>query len=334
MALKVCFIDVIHWHSASYYRALKGLGDLVDLAAVSAGNPQTGQQVAKDLGARFYADPREMVQKERPDLVFALGRHCDMAGTARFLLEEGIAFAMEKPMGMNAGEVEELATLANLKGAFVAAPFSIRMNPWVGKIKELEGPAADISHASFRFTSGPTSRYYQTGNPWHMKKAESGGGCLINVGIHFPDLYFHLTGKKPKSVYAVTSNDVYGEEVEDFAQVTMEMVDGALCIIECSYSHAVAPWTPGFEFSLHSKRHHFRSMGKEVMTWSDQLGNPNYLEGPHGNTASYPAFVADTIDAFQNGRPPIATIEDDVASLRIVDAAYRSAASGEVVRLD
>ena len=50
MALKVCFIDVIHWHSASYYRALKGLGDLVDLAAVSAGNPQTGQQVAKDLG--------------------------------------------------------------------------------------------------------------------------------------------------------------------------------------------------------------------------------------------------------------------------------------------
>jgi predicted dehydrogenase len=135
-------------------------------------------------------------------------------------------------------------------------------------------------------------------------------------------------------VYAVISNDVYGEEVEDFAQVTMEMVDGALCIIECSYSHAVAPWTPGFEFSLHSKRHHFRSMGKEVMTWSDQLGNPNYLEGPHGNTASYPAFVADTIDAFQNGRPPIATIEDDVASLRIVDAAYRSAASGEVVRLD
>lgn len=328
--LKVCFIDVTHWHAPSYYKTLH---QLVDLAAVSDRNPQTGQQVAKDLGARFYGDWREMLLKERPDFVFALGKHCDMAGTAQFLLEEGIAFAMEKPMGLNAGEVEEVAALANLKGAFVAVPFSIRMNPWVRKIKELEGPAADISHASFTFASGPASRYYQTDNPWHLKKAESGGGCLINVGIHFPDLYFHLTGKKPKSVYAVTSNDVYGEEVEDFAHVTMEMVDGGLCTIECSYTHSVAPWTPGFEFSLQSKRHHFRSLGRDGMIWSDQRGNHNHLEGPHGNTASYPAFVADTIDAFQNGRPPIAGIEDDLASLRIVDAAYRSAASGIPVQL-
>ena len=44
-----------------------------------------------------------MLLKERPDFVFALGKHCDMAGTAQFLLEEGISFAMEKPMGLNAG---------------------------------------------------------------------------------------------------------------------------------------------------------------------------------------------------------------------------------------
>ena len=124
--MKVCFIDVTHWHAPSYYKTLH---QLVDLAAVSDRNPQTGQQVAKDLGARFYGDWREMLLKERPDFVFALGKHCDMAGTAQFLLEEGIAFAMEKPMGLNAGEVEEVAALANLKGAFVAVPFSIRMNP-------------------------------------------------------------------------------------------------------------------------------------------------------------------------------------------------------------
>jgi predicted dehydrogenase len=43
--------------------------------------------------------------------------------------------------------------------------------------------------------------------------------------------------------------------------------------------------------------------------------------------------VIDTIDALQSGRPPIADIEDNLAALRIVDAAYRSATQGKAVRL-
>jgi predicted dehydrogenase len=330
MALKACFIDVTHWHAPPYYMTLQRL---VRVAALTARTPQTGREVAASLGSRFYDDWREMVRKESPDFVFALGRHCDMAQIARFLLEEGVSFAMEKPMGLNAHEVGELAALAKRKGAFVAVPFSIRMSPWVHKIKDLEGPAADLSYASFRFLSGPVSRYYQNDNPWNLKKAEAGGGCLINIGIHFPDLYFHLTGKKPKSVYAVTGNDVFGEEVEDFAQVTVEMEDGALCIIECAYVHSSAPWTPRVEFSIHSKKYQYRSLGRDGMLWSDEHGSPNYLEAPLDNGFFYPAFVADTIDAFQKGRAPIAGIEDDLAALRIVDAAYQSATQGTVVQL-
>jgi predicted dehydrogenase len=330
MSLKACFIDVTHWHSPHYYPTLH---QLVGVAAISARNPETGREVAASLGSRFYADWREMVQRERPDFVFSLGRHCDMAETARFLLEEGVPFAMEKPMGMNLSEVEELAALAKRKNAFVAVPFSIRLAPWVRKVKELEGPAADFSHATFRFMAGPVSRYYRNGNVWNIKKAEGGGGCLINIGIHFPDLYLHLTGKKPKSVYAVTSNSVYGEDVEDYAQLTMRTEDGAICIIESTYGHAQAPGAPSVEFSLHSKRYQFRSLNRETMLWCDEQGNISYLEAPQDNSSFYPAFVADTLDALQKGRPPIAGIEDDLAALRIVDAAYRSAAQGTVEQL-
>ena len=47
----------------------------------------------------------------------------------------------------------------------------------------------------------------------------------------------------------------------------------------------------------------------------------------------WPGFVADTVDAFHNGKAPIAGIEDDLAALRVVDAPYRSADQGEVVLL-
>jgi predicted dehydrogenase len=330
MALKVCFIDVTHWHAPLYYPTLQ---QTVGVAALSARNPHTGPEVAAGLGARFYADWRDMIRQERPDFVFALGRHCDMAETARFLLEAGIPFAMEKPMGTNLQEVAALADLAAQKRAFVAVPFSIRMSPWVHKIKELEGPAADFSYATFRFHAGPVSRYYQNDNVWNLKQNEAGGGCLINVGIHFPDLYLHLTGKQPKSVYAFTRNQVYGEEVEDFALVTVEMQDGALCIIECAYVLAMTPRAPSIEFSLHSKRYQFRSLGPDNMLWVDRQGQHHDLQGPQGNSALYPAFVVDTIDALQRGRAPIAGIEDNLAALRIVDAAYRSAAQGRVIQL-
>jgi predicted dehydrogenase len=329
MTLKVCFIDVTHWHAPFFYPTLH---QRVGVAALSARNPHTGRQVAADLGARFYDDWRAMIHQEAPDFVFALGRHCDMAETARFLLEEGVPFAMEKPMGVTLQQVEELADLAERKRAFVAVPFSIRLSPWVQKIKEMEGPAADFSYATFRFYSGPVSRYYLNDNAWNVKQAEAGGGCLINIGIHFPDLYFHLTGKQPRSLYAVTRNDVYGEEVEDFALVTVEMQDGALCIIECAYVHTPTPQTPSIEFSLHSKRYHFRSLGKDTMLWVDQQGHHHELQAPQGNSAFYAAFVDDTLDALQHGRPPIAGIQDNLAALRVVDAAYRSAAQGRVVQ--
>jgi predicted dehydrogenase len=330
MAMKVCFIDVTHWHAPLFIPALQ---QVAGVAALSARNPQTGQEVAARLGSRFYADWRQMLGAERPDFVFALGRHCDMAATAKFLLEAGIPFAMEKPMGVSLQQVEELAELAAQKRAFVAVPFSIRLSSWVRKIRELEGPAADFSYGTFRFHAGPVSRYYQNDNVWNLKRDEAGGGCLINVGIHLPDLFLHLTGKKAKSVYAFTRNQIWGEEVEDFALVNMEMQDGSVCVIEAAYVHAMTPRAPSLEFSLHSKRHQFRSLGPDNMLWVDRDGQHHDLQGPQGNSALYPAFVLDTIDALQNGRAPVAGIEDNLAALRIVDAAYRSAAQGKVVQL-
>ena len=126
---------------------------------------------------------------------------------------------------------------------------------------------------------------------------------------------------------------MHGEEVKDFSLVTVEMEDGGLCIAECAYIHSPAPWTPRVEFSLHTKRYQYRSLGRDGMLWSDQHGSHNFLEAPLDNGSFYPAFVADTIDAFWKGRALIAGIEDDLAALRIVDAAYSSAARSELLQV-
>jgi hypothetical protein len=43
--------------------------------------------------------------------------------------------------------------------------------------------------------------------------------------------------------------------------------------------------------------------------------------------------VVDTLDALEHGRSPVAGMVDKLAALRVVDAAYRSAAQGQIIPL-
>src|SRR5262249_62101906 len=84
-----------------------------------------------------FTDYRQMLATTRPDFVVALGRHRQMAGIAHDLLEQGYPFLMEKPMGINAAEVEAVAAKAARLDAFVAVPLAQRSTPFAPRAPAL-----------------------------------------------------------------------------------------------------------------------------------------------------------------------------------------------------
>src|SRR5262249_53721151 len=78
--------------------------------------------------ANFHGLPTD-ASDYSPDFVVALGRHRQMTGIAHDLLDQGYPFLMEKPMGINASEVEAVAAKADRLDAFVAAPQAQRPRP-------------------------------------------------------------------------------------------------------------------------------------------------------------------------------------------------------------
>ena len=98
---------------------------LVARRAAEVGSPPT------------FTDYRQMLATTRPDFVVALGRHRQMAGIAHDLLDQGYPFLMEKPMGINAPEVEAVAAKAARLGAFVAVPLAQRYGPFAKRAREL-----------------------------------------------------------------------------------------------------------------------------------------------------------------------------------------------------
>ena len=121
--MRIAAIEVSHWHSlydAAYLRILASLPD-VELVGLHDPSLEIASRRASALGdPPVFTDYREMLTKTRPDFVVALGQHARMARTAHDLLDHGVPFLMEKPMGLGAAEVEGIADRAAATRAFVA----------------------------------------------------------------------------------------------------------------------------------------------------------------------------------------------------------------------
>src|ERR1700722_20095287 len=126
--MRIALIGVSHWHTPFYLDPVLEQSDAT-IVGVSDRDVARAEPVAAKAACSAYADYREMCAQLHPDFVFALGRHCDMAEEARFLIGQKIPFAMEKPCGIDSAEVHDIAARAAQAGVFAAVPFVLRYCP-------------------------------------------------------------------------------------------------------------------------------------------------------------------------------------------------------------
>ncbi|MGE0543533.1 MAG: Gfo/Idh/MocA family protein [Dehalococcoidia bacterium] len=184
-----------------------------------------------------------MIVETKPEFVIALGRHCDMPETFRYLVDAGIPFLMEKPWGVDAETVEGLARLAEERRAWVGVPFFTRYSFWAVRAKQMieAGEFGAVSHIVFRMIRPTMQRYIEWDSPWMDKKAEAGGGALPNLGGHGFDIARFITGEEPEVVSAAVSYRVNRREVEDYGLATLRTPSGILIHNEVGYTMPTWP---------------------------------------------------------------------------------------------
>ena len=187
MTIRVAAIEVSHWHAlndAAYLRHLVAMPD-VKLIAIQDSDAGLVAKRAAEVGSPpTFTDYRKMLATTRPDFVLALGRHRQMAGIAHDLLDQGYPFLMEKPMGINAAEVEAVAAKAARLNAFVAVPLAQRYAPFATRARELlaAGRFGPLSHIYVRINRPGPARYPGWDCAWMLDPVEAGGGCLGTWG--------------------------------------------------------------------------------------------------------------------------------------------------------
>jgi len=244
MPKRVAAIDVSHWHSAydaAYLRILRDFG--CDIVGVSDRDERIARDRAERFGSTPFTDYRRMIEARRPEFVIALGRHCDMPETFRFLVDAGVPFLMEKPWGTDPDTVADLARLAAEKGAWVSVPFMVRYSFWAVTVKRMiaSGEFGRISHIVYRGIRPTMRRYVEWDSPWMAEKSQAGGGALLNLGGHGFDIARFVTGEEPEVLSAVVSRQVHDAEVEDYALATMRTPSGVLIHNEVGYTMPTWP---------------------------------------------------------------------------------------------
>jgi predicted dehydrogenase len=280
------------------------------------------ERLAARLGCAGDTDFRWLCRKVRPDFVVALGRHCDMVEQAAFLLQEGIPFALEKPCGLNARDAMELAALEGRTGSFAAVPLVFRNGDFGALLRRISTPGAQ--YMTYRFIAGLPARYPQANCPWMLDPALAGGGCTINLGIHFFDLAALLMGTGVRVREATMSNAAFGHRIEDYSLVVLEC--GAdLCVIETGYLYPAPTSSFDMHYAVRTSDHYLVAHDPETVELVQKSGERRMITTHTTNVAHYRTFMHDVLARVRAGRPPLAKLSDMVPIMRLVDEAYAKA---------
>lgn len=324
--MRIAIIGVSHWHAPMYYRPAARLPG-VRIVGVSDQNPSCAEAAGRELEASTFPDYRDLLHDTRPDYVFAFGRHCDMAEIASTLIDEGIPFLLEKPGGLNSRQVAAIRDRAEAKGLHAGTGFNFRVSDLYKRILGVIGNDP-VTHTSFRYIAGGPYRYRETGCAWMLDPKLSGGGSTINLSIHFVNMFQTFTRERPREVAALMGNFTWNLPIEDYSTMILRS-RGSVCTIETGYTYPAQLGVFDLRFSIRTSRHYLVARHDDVLeVYRSCDGHVEQCATPVSNAFWYPVFVAESLDRFAKGKPPLASLTDLVEAMEVIDAAYASNRAG------
>lgn len=343
MTLRVAFASAVR-HAADYLRIL-GHDDRVELVAV-AEEPTAADWMRADsrataerAGVPYTEDLAEVLDPARVDLVVVCSEPTRHARLARAALEAGLDVLVDKPVATTLEDADALVEAVERSGRVCAvvnrthAPALRRTRSWVDA-----GHVGMPRHVDLEFFASGAHFATSVERPeLVVDPALSGGGEVLNFLGYCTDAVAYLTGLAVREVHAFTGALFPGlhaaHGVEDSAVVSLLLERGVTATITLGR----VPYAPGTTPTTSS----LRLLGSHGHAVADDDKPAVDVFGPDGATAlvadagqvALERYLRHVVDALVAGTVPDYTARDARDTMAVIDAAYRSAASGDVVTI-
>jgi predicted dehydrogenase len=325
-----------------------------ELYAVCDQNEARAKAVADKYGAaKVYGDYRALLADPQLDAVSICTWNSTHAEISIAALNAGKHVLTEKPLCMTVEEALAVQEAVRSSGRMLQVGFVRRYDPNAQLLRRFaeHGEFGDIYYAK-------ASILRRLGNPggWFADVKRSGGGPLIDIGVHVVDLCWYLMGKpkvvsvsgntynklgnrsnvKGLSFYKASDYDASLNTVEDLANALIRFDNGASLYADVSFtlhiekdesSAKLFGTKGGFEvipeMKIVTEKH------DTILNVTPQTDHPGF-----DFNAAFQAEIDHFVDSVLNGTEPISPVEDGVEIMKILCGVYQSAREGREVRFD
>ena len=302
------------------------------LVAVADIDPAAARCLAGCYGARATSDWREAVEAPGVDVVLVCTPPDLHAGITQAALALGRHVLCEKPLAPTLTDAQAMVDASRLSGSVLKCGFNHRHHPGLQQAHAwtAEGRIGEVTHIVCRYGIGGRPGYERD---WRARREVSGGGQLMDQGLHALDLFRWFLGDFDAAFGALATAYWPIEPLEDNAFALLTAEDGRVASLHASWTR----WRNLFSFEVFGSDGYVavEGLGGSYGTERAVLGRRGFLEPFReevvefrGEDSSWPEEWREFVAAAREGREPLGSGQDGLAAQRMADAVYRSARSG------
>lgn len=330
---------------------LESLGaDLVGGMDVDAG---ARERFVHEFDAHAFEDAGELYDMVDAVLITTPNRfHEDYAVSA---LEWGLDVLLEKPLAHTLESAERIAAAAREADGICMVGFNNRFAAPVEVLKHYQGEGrfGNVRHVEANYVR---RRGVPGRGSWFTTKDVSGGGSLIDIGVHAIDLALYFLdfpeivevsgvarsefGGRDDYTYIDMWGDDSGPEdfdVDDSVSAFIRTAEGATVSLEAAWATNRPENNDFFVRGTEAGAHFDRGAG-DLTLFENGVGGGHHLTDTDIDTRevdTHRAEQAAFLQAVDAGEAPTRnTVEQALTVQRVIDGIYRSTESGRAVRLD
>jgi len=283
--------------------------------------------LARNLpGCTAVTDAKVVFADPKVDAVIISTLNASLAPLALAAVNAGKHVLLEKPGALRAAELREVQAAARRTGARVRLGYNHRYHPALQKARELldAGALGPLMFLRGRYGHGGRKGYDRE---WRADAALSGGGELIDQGVHLIDLAGWFLGDFP-TVEGHVATYFWDMPVDDNAFLSLRTAAGQTAWLHVSCTE----WKNLFSLEIYGRDAKLAidglggSYGVERLTYYKmlpQMGPPEttsweYPRGDESWALETRAFVEDIVQ----GREPQPGLAEGIRTLEIVEAIY------------
>ena len=203
--------------------------------AVMDANPEAAERCKEKYGAKYaFTNYEDVLALDEVDVVY-------IASPVFCHKEQALAAAkakkhilLEKPIGLTITETREIVDACEAAGVKLGIGFMMRYHAYHQAMKKVvaDGLIGDIVSMRAQFTCW----YPEIPNNWRQDKTRSGGGALMDMGIHCIDLLQYISGLEAVECTGYAQNQTFNYTADDSSAIVMKMNNGALAMVDSNFN--------------------------------------------------------------------------------------------------